>query len=47
LNGALSLDTIQQWVKLIDKTGSIELSTPPDRPRSARSEIAIRKAIEV
>jgi transposase len=44
LDGALSFDTIQRWVKMINITGSIELSTSPGRPRSARSNIAIRKA---
>jgi hypothetical protein len=44
LNDALSHDTIQRCVKMINRTGSMELSTSPGRPRSARSDIAIRKA---
>ncbi|CAF1028571.1 unnamed protein product [Didymodactylos carnosus] len=43
LNGALSLDTIQRWIKMIEQTGSINLSKPPGRQRTARTKATIRK----
>ncbi|CAM4847159.1 unnamed protein product [Rotaria magnacalcarata] len=33
LAGVVSLKTIKLWIKMIDNTGSINLSSPPDRPR--------------
>ena len=43
LGGALSLDTIQRWVKMIEQTGFINLSKPPGRQRTARTKASIQK----
>ncbi len=43
LNGSLGLDTIKIWCKMILDTGSIQLSTPPGRPRLARISKMIQK----
>jgi len=43
LNGSLSLDTIKRWCKMIRDTGSIQLSTPPGRPRISRTSKMIQK----
>src|SRR5947207_3292747 len=43
LNDALSLDTIQRWVKMIEQTGSINPSKPPSCQRTARTKASIRK----
>jgi len=43
LNGSLSLDTIKRWFKMIRDTGSIQLSTPPGRPRISRTSKVIQK----
>ncbi len=39
LNGVISLATIKRWYKMIDETGSINLSLSPGRPRTARKVI--------
>ncbi|CAF1074311.1 unnamed protein product [Didymodactylos carnosus] len=44
LNGALSLDTIQIRIKVIQQTRSINLSKPPGRQRTACTKATIRKA---
>ncbi|CAF4548167.1 unnamed protein product, partial [Rotaria sp. Silwood2] len=43
LNGALRLNTIKRWCKMIDETGSINLTTVPGRPRTIRTKSAINK----
>lgn len=43
LNGALCLRTVKRWCKMIRETGSIDLSTSPGRPRTARTKASIRK----
>ena len=43
LNGSLGLATIKRWCKMIRETGSIQLSTPPDGPRFARTSKTIEK----
>ncbi|CAF1688574.1 unnamed protein product, partial [Adineta ricciae] len=43
LNGVISLATIKRWYKMIDETGSINLSLPPGGPRTARAYAAIKK----
>ena len=42
LNGVLGLRINQRWCKLIRGTGSIKLSSPPDRPRTVRTEGTIK-----
>ncbi|CAF2027474.1 unnamed protein product [Rotaria magnacalcarata] len=44
LAGVVSLKTIKLWIKMINNTGSINLSPPPDRPRIARTKANILKA---
>ncbi|CAF2089292.1 unnamed protein product, partial [Rotaria magnacalcarata] len=44
LVGVVSLQTIQLWIKKVRNTGSIELSSPPGRPRTARTKANILKA---
>ncbi|CAF1329232.1 unnamed protein product [Rotaria magnacalcarata] len=44
LAGVVSLKTIKLWIKMIDNTGSINLSSPPDRPRIVRTKANILKA---
>ncbi|CAM4772912.1 unnamed protein product [Rotaria magnacalcarata] len=43
LAGAVSLPTIKLWIKMINTTGSITLSSPPDCPRTIRTNAAIVK----
>ena len=43
LNGSLGLATIKRGCKMIRKTGSIQLSTPPGGPRFARTSKTIQK----
>ena len=43
LNGSLGLATIKRWCKMIRKTGSIQLSTPPGGSRFARTSRTIQK----
>ena len=43
LNGAVCLRTVKRWCKMIRETGSINLSTSPGRPRTARTKESIRK----
>jgi predicted AAA+ superfamily ATPase len=43
LNSALSLDTIQRWVKIIEQIGSINLLKPLGRQRTPRTKASIRK----
>ncbi|CAF5119881.1 unnamed protein product, partial [Rotaria sp. Silwood1] len=43
LNGIVSLATIKRWYKMINETGSINLSYSSGRPRTARTETAIKK----
>ena len=43
LNGALCLRTFKRWCKMIRETGSIELSTSPDRPPTIRTKESIKK----
>ena len=43
LNGSLGLATIKRWCKMIRKTGSIQLSTPPGGPRFAQTSKTIQK----
>lgn len=38
LAGAVSLRTMEGWVKMIGETGTINLSTPPGRSRSVRTK---------
>ncbi|CAF1446281.1 unnamed protein product [Adineta ricciae] len=38
LGGVVSLRTIKSWIQMIINTGSINLSHPPSRPRTARTE---------
>ncbi|CAF2148691.1 unnamed protein product, partial [Rotaria magnacalcarata] len=44
LAGVVSLQTIKLWIKKVRNTGSIELSSPPGRPRTARTTASILKA---
>ncbi|CAF3318649.1 unnamed protein product [Rotaria socialis] len=44
LAGVVSLQTIKLWIKKVRNTGSIELSSPPGRPRTARTKANILKA---
>jgi transposase len=34
----VSLQTIKLWIKMVNNTGSINLSSPPGRPRTARTK---------
>jgi transposase len=43
LGGVVSLTTIKSWIQRINKTGSIHLSHPPGRPRTARTKANISK----
>ena len=43
LSGTLSLPTIKRWCKMIAKDGTIKLSKPPGRPRTARTKATIQK----
>ncbi|CAF2046656.1 unnamed protein product [Rotaria magnacalcarata] len=43
LNGGVGLATIKRWCQMIRQYGSIELSSPPGRPRIARTSENIRK----
>ncbi|CAF3864333.1 unnamed protein product [Rotaria magnacalcarata] len=43
LAGAVSLPTIKLWIKMINTTGSITLSSPPGCPRTVRTNAAIVK----
>ncbi|CAF4596493.1 unnamed protein product, partial [Rotaria socialis] len=43
LNGTLSLPTIERWCKSIRDTGCINLSKPPGRPRTIRTNANIQK----
>ncbi|CAF3681109.1 unnamed protein product [Rotaria socialis] len=43
LAGAVSLPTIKLWIKMINPTGSITLSSPPGCPRTVRTKAAIMK----
>ncbi|CAF1305115.1 unnamed protein product [Rotaria magnacalcarata] len=40
LVGAVSLPTIKLWIKIINTTGSITLSSPPGCPRKAHTNAA-------
>ncbi|CAF1212118.1 unnamed protein product [Rotaria magnacalcarata] len=44
LAGVVSLQTIKSWIKKVRNTGSIELSSPPGRPRTTRTKANILKA---
>ena len=43
LVGIVSLQTIKLWIKMINNIGSINLSSPPGRPRTARTKANILK----
>ena len=43
LNGAISYDTVRRWCNMIGKTGAIQLSAPPDPPRTIRTKQIIQK----
>jgi hypothetical protein len=43
LNGVLGLRTIERWCKMLDQTGSINLTTPPGPARTVRTKGAINK----
>ncbi|CAF3619303.1 unnamed protein product, partial [Rotaria sp. Silwood2] len=43
LNEVLSLPTIKRWCKMLDQTGSINLTAPPGPARAVRTEAAIKK----
>ena len=43
LAGAVSLPTIKLWIKMINTTGSIILSSPPSCSRTVRTRAAIVK----
>jgi transposase len=43
LNGIIGLTTIKRWYKMIDETGSINLSVSSARPRTARTNANIKK----
>ncbi|CAF2180566.1 unnamed protein product [Rotaria magnacalcarata] len=43
LAGAVSLPTIKLWIKMINTTGSITLSSPPGCPRTVCTNAAIVK----
>ena len=42
-NGLVSLWTIERWCKAARVTGSVNLSSPPDRPRTIRTKGPIQK----
>ena len=44
LAGVVSLQTIKLWIKMINSTISINLSSPAGRPRTARTKANISKA---
>ncbi|CAF5183041.1 unnamed protein product, partial [Rotaria magnacalcarata] len=44
LAGVVSMQTIKLWIKKVRNTGSIELSSPPGRPRTARTKANMLKA---
>ena len=43
LNGVIGLTTVKRWYKMIDETGSINLSVSSGRPRTARTNGNIKK----
>ena len=43
LAGAVSLPTIKLWIKMMNTTGSITLSSPPGCPRTVRTKTTIVK----
>ena len=43
LSGGLCLKTVKRWCKMIDETGSINVSSPPGGSRTIRTAAAIRK----
>ena len=43
LGRVVSLRTIKLWVQMLNKTGSIDLSHPPGRPRTVRTKANISK----
>lgn len=43
LNGVIGLRTIERWYKMINETGSINLSVSSGRPRTARTNANIKK----
>ena len=43
LGGVVSLRTIKLWVQMLNKTGSIDLSHSPRRPRTVRTKANISK----
>ena len=43
LSGGLCLRTVERWCKMIDESGSIDLSSPTGCPRISRTPAAIRK----
>ena len=43
LRGVIDLTTIRRWYKMIDETGSINLSVSSNRPRIARTNANIKK----
>ena len=43
LNGVIDLTTIKRWYKIIDDTGSMNLSMSSGRPRTARTNANIKK----
>ena len=43
LNGAVSDRKIRRWCKMISESNSLDLSTPPGRPRTIRTKGTIQK----
>ena len=43
LNGVIGLRAVKRWYKMIDETGSINLSVSSGRPRTARTNANIKK----
>ena len=43
LSGAVSLPKIKLWIKMLNTTGSITMSSPPDCLRTVRTKAAILK----
>ena len=43
LNGGIGLTTIKRWCQMIRRSGSIQLSSPPDYPRLVRPKENIQK----
>ena len=43
LDGVIGLTTVKRWYKMIDETGSINLSVPSGRPHTARTNANIKK----